>query len=124
MLTAIEPIQRRKLSDEVFDRLKQMITSGSVQPGDLMPSERQLMGRFGVGRPAIREAMQALNNLGLLTISHGERARVTALTARAVTQQVDVAAQIMLATSPDSLGHLKDARLFFERGMGWCGMPP
>ena len=117
MLTAIEPIQRRKLSDEVFDRLKGMITSGSVQPGDLMPSERQLMERFGVGRPAIREAMQALSNLGLLTISHGERARVTALTARAVTQQVDVAAQIMLATSPDSLGHLKDARLFFERGM-------
>ena len=117
MLPAIEPITRRKLSDEVFDRLKHMITSGDVRPGDLMPSERQLMERFGVGRPAIREAMQALSNLGLLTISHGERARVTTLTARAVTQQVDMAAQIMLATSPDSLGHLKEARLFFERGM-------
>lgn len=116
-LPATEPIQRRKLSDEVFDRLKQMITSGDVRPGDLMPSERQLMERFGVGRPAIREAMQALSNLGLLTISHGERARVLALTARAVTQQVDVAAQIMLATSPDSLDHLKGARAFFERGM-------
>lgn len=117
MLPATEPIPRRKLSDAVFDRLKRMITGGDVRPGDLMPSERQLMERFGVGRPAIREAMQALSGLGLLTISHGERARVTALTARAVTQQVDTAAQIMLATSPDSLGHLKEARLFFERGM-------
>ena len=117
MRPATEPIQRRKLSDEVFDRLKRMITSGDVGPRDLMPSERQLMERFGVGRPAIREAMQALSNLGLLTISHGERARVVALTARAVTQQVDTAAQIMLATSPGSLDHLKNARIFFERGM-------
>lgn len=117
VLPATEPIARRKLSDEVFDRLKVMITSGEVRSGDAMPSERELMERFGVGRPAIREAMQALSNFGLLTISHGERARVVTLTARAVTQQVDMAAQVMLATSPGSLDHLKDARLFFERGM-------
>ncbi len=117
VLPATEPIARRKLSAEVFDRLKRMITSGEVKPGDAMPSERELMERFGVGRPAIREAMQALSGLGLLTISHGERARVCALTARAVTQQVDMAAQIMLATSPRSLDHLKEARIFFERGM-------
>ncbi len=117
VLAATEPIARRKLSDEVFDRLRRMITSGEVRPGDAMPSERDLMERFGVGRPAIREAMQALSSLGLLAISHGERARVCALTARSVTQQVDMAAQIMLATSPGSLDHLKDARLFFERGM-------
>jgi DNA-binding FadR family transcriptional regulator len=117
VLPATEPITRRKLSDEVFARLKRMITSGEVRPGDAMPSERELMERFGVGRPAIREAMQALAGLGLLTINHGERARVCALTARAVTQQVDAAAQIMLATSPRSLDQLKEARAFFERGM-------
>ncbi|HEX4766521.1 MAG TPA: transcriptional regulator NanR [Lichenihabitans sp.] len=120
-MVATEPISRRKLSDEVFDRLRRMIITGEVRPGDAMPSERDLMERFGVGRPAIREAMQALSSLGLLTISHGERARVCALTARSVTQQVDVAAQIMLATSPASLEHLKDARLFFERGMVRAG---
>ena len=117
VLPATEPIARRKLSDEVFDRLTRMITAGEVKPGDAMPSERELMERFGVGRPAIREAMQALAGLGLLTISHGERARVCALTARSVTQQIDMAAQIMLATSPRSLEQLKEARLFFERGM-------
>ena len=99
MLPASEPIPRRKLSDEVFDRLKRMIMSGEARPGQTLPSERELMDRFGVGRPAIREAMQALANMGLISISHGERARVCHLTARSITQQVDLTAQIMLATS-------------------------
>jgi DNA-binding FadR family transcriptional regulator len=110
-------IVRRKLSDEVFDRLKSLITTGELHPGDAMPSERDLMERFGVGRPAIREAMQQLSNMGLLTISHGERARVRRPTAKSIILQVDAAAQIMLANSPDSLEHLKGARRFFELGM-------
>jgi GntR family transcriptional regulator, sialic acid-inducible nan operon repressor len=112
-----DPIVRRKLSDEVFDRLKSLITSGELQPGDAMPSERDLMERLGVGRPAIREAMQQLSNMGLLTISHGERAKVRQPTAKSIFQQVDAAAHVMLASSPKSLEHLKQARRFFERGM-------
>src|SRR6476620_7863326 len=112
-----EPIVRRKLSDEVFLRLKRLITSGELQPGDDMPSERELMERFEVGRPAIREAMQALSNMGLVAISHGERAKVLKLTAKSIFKQVDVAAKIMLSSSEDSLENLKSARIFFERGM-------
>ncbi|MDR6431912.1 transcriptional regulator NanR [Brucella pseudogrignonensis] len=112
-----EPIIRRKLSDEVFDRLENMITSGELTPGDEMPSERVLMERFGVGRPAIREAMQSLAKMGLVSISHGERAKVLKLTARSIFQQVDPTAKIMLAQSIDSLEHLKNARIFFERGI-------
>lgn len=117
MVTQSEPIVRRKLSDEVFARLRRSIESGELQPGDEMPSERTLMERFQVGRPAIREAMQALANMGLVEISHGERAKVLKLTARSLIRQVDVAAKIMLAGSSDSLEHLKSARIFFERGM-------
>ena len=112
-----EPIVRRKLSDEVFVRLKRLITGGELKPGDEMPSERELMERFGVGRPAIREAMQALANMGLVAISHGERAKVLQLTAQSILRQVDGAAKIMLSSSKDSLEHLKSARIFFERGM-------
>lgn len=114
---AQEPIVRRKLSDEVFDRLKAMIVSGEVAPDAALPSERDLMLRFGVGRPAIREAMQALANLGLVTINHGERARVRRLTAGSAMRQLDPIAQLLLSVSPELLEHLKDARLFFERGM-------
>ena len=112
-----EQIVRRKLSDQVFVRLKRLITSGDLKPDDEMPSERELMERFGVGRPAIREAMQALASMGLVAISHGERARVLQLTAQSILRQVDGAAKIMLSSSRDSLEHLKSARIFFERGM-------
>lgn len=112
-----EQIVRRKLSDEVFARLKAMITSGELQTGDEMPSERELMERFGVGRPAIREAMQALAGMGLVVISHGERAKVLELTAQSIFRQMDMTAKIMLAKSSDTLEHLKSARIFFERGM-------
>lgn len=117
MTQPIEQIVRRKLSDEVFDRLERMITSGDLKPDDEMPSERVLMERFGVGRPAIREAMQALAAKGLVNISHGERAKVLRLTAQSIFQQVDLTAKIMLSQSHDTLEHLKSARIFFERGM-------
>jgi len=117
MSAPTNPIIRRKLSTEVFARLKTMITTGELKPGDAMPSERDLMEMFGVGRPAIREAMQSLAQVGLLAISHGERARVLAMTPRSLFGQVDAAAEIMLQTSPAALGHLKEARIFFERGI-------
>ncbi len=112
-----ERISKRKLSDEVFERLKQLIVSGEKTPGSLMPSERELMVRFEVGRPAIREAMQQLASMRLVEINHGERARVLELTPQSLMQQVDQSAQIILSLSADSLEHLKSARIFFERGM-------
>jgi len=112
-----ERIERRKLSDAVFDRLKASILSGELPVGAPLPSERVLMERLGVGRPAVREAMQALAGLGLISISHGERARVRQLTPDSLFRQIDLPAQLMLQASSRSLRHLLDARSFFERGM-------
>jgi DNA-binding FadR family transcriptional regulator len=117
MNVASEPIVRKKLSDEVFARLKHMIETGELKAGDDMPSERELMERYGVGRPAIREAMQALAGKGLVEISQGERAKVLRITAETIIRQVDLPAKLMLSGSSDTLEHLKSARIFFERGM-------
>lgn len=111
------PIVRRKLSDEVTDRLKAMIADGQLQPGESLPSERELMERYQVGRPAVREALQTLNNLGLIVTTQGERSRVCQVTAKSIIDQMDNAVHLLFATSPASLDHLKEARLFFERGM-------
>ena len=55
--------------------------------------------------------------MGLITVSHGERARVTEPDAGAVIEQIAATARHMLLTSPQTLDHLKEARLFFEVGM-------
>jgi DNA-binding FadR family transcriptional regulator len=112
-----QKIIRRKLSDEVFDRLLQSIEEGGLPPGSQLPSERELMAQYGVGRPAVREAMQALEKMGLISISHGERARVVQPTASGIIAQIDLAARHLLTTSPQSLESLKEAREFFEVGM-------
>jgi DNA-binding FadR family transcriptional regulator len=116
-MTITDPIPRRKLSQEVLDRLLSRITSGEYAAGDQLPSERQLMEMFQVGRPAIREAMQTLSHMGLVSITHGERARVTPVTAAKLIGQVGESAKHFLATAPENLEHLKEARVFFEVGM-------
>ncbi len=112
-----DKITRRKLSDQVLDRLKQMIATGELGAGDALPSERSLMDRFGVGRPAVREALQALHTNGLITISHGERSRVNVMDVSTVLSQGDAIARMILSSAPDNLDHLKSARRMFELGM-------
>ncbi|KFB09318.1 transcriptional regulator NanR [Nitratireductor basaltis] len=115
--TNSDRIVRRKLSDEVFDRLRAMILTGELRPGDTVPSERDLMARFGVGRPAVREALQTMHIMGLITVSHGERSRVNELTPTMAFQQVDAVAQLLLTAEPENLEHLKEARKLFEVGI-------
>ena len=64
--TTETPIARRKLSHEVLDRLLPRIRSGEFAVGSLLPSERELMVTLGVGRPAVREALQTLERMGLV----------------------------------------------------------
>jgi DNA-binding FadR family transcriptional regulator len=116
-MTESEPIRRRKLSHEVRDRLLARITRGEFAAGDHLPSERDLMGQYQVGRPAVREAMQALERMGFIAITHGERARIVAPTARTIIDQVAHSARHLLATSATTLEQLKEARLFFETGI-------
>ncbi len=111
------PIVRRKLSQDVFERLLDSINSGEFPRGELLPSERQLMDRFRVGRPAIREALQDLQRMGLVVITHGEGTRLVEPTAQSVLDQIAVTVHHVLASSEQNLSQLKEARTFFEVGM-------
>ena len=111
------PIQKRKLADDVRERLMEMIESGELRPGDVLPSEREMMEGLGVGRPAIREAMQALERAGLIRIRHGERARVAEPSIGRMVDQMTDSMKHLLVHSPASLDNLKDARLTFELEM-------
>ncbi len=116
-VTKSDPIPRRKLYQEVADRLRERIERGEFAPGQQLPSERELMALHGVGRPAVREAMLTLERMGMISITHGERARVRKPTAQTVIDQIAETARHMLLTSPDALHHLKEARLSFEVGI-------
>jgi GntR family transcriptional regulator, sialic acid-inducible nan operon repressor len=115
--TDVLPIRRRKLGQEVLDRLLSKIQSGNFQPGAHLPSERELMKLYSVGRPAVREALQGLERMGLVSIVHGERARVLPLSAESVVTQMSDIAIHLLSSSRGLLEHLKEARLLFETGM-------
>lgn len=109
-----EIIQRRKLYEDVLDRLMARIRAGEMPPGSHLPSERELMEMYGVGRPAVREALQALERSGIVEIIHGERARVVLPTADRLIAQVAGGATHLLRSQPDMLRHLKEARVFLE----------
>jgi GntR family transcriptional repressor for pyruvate dehydrogenase complex len=109
-------VRRRKLYEEVAARIEAMIHEGQFLPGDQLPSERELMKQFGVGRPAVREALFALQKMGLVAVNSGERARVTQPTPKVVFESLAGAARHLLA-APDGVRHFQQARDFFETGL-------
>lgn len=112
-----EPIARRKLSHEIEERLLAQVQSGEMLPGDPFPSERELMARYQVGRPAIREAMQNLQRMGLIEIRHGERPRVAKPNLEQAISHLGETMRHVLVHSEQSLEHLKQARVVFEMEM-------
>lgn len=69
-------IQRKRLSDQVIEYLISLIAGGQLNPGDKLPPEPQLMEQLGVGRSSIREAIGALELIGLLVVRPGDGTHV------------------------------------------------
>lgn len=106
-------IQRPRVHTEVLACLLEDIQSGMFQIGQKLPSERELMEEFGVGRPAVREALSALARMGLIEISPGMRAKVCKLTLKPLLGEMRATLQIY-SSSADGWRQLHDLRLFFE----------
>jgi GntR family transcriptional repressor for pyruvate dehydrogenase complex len=74
--TANQPLRLyQKIAKIVIDELR----SGQYAVGDRMPAERDLAKKFGVSRPVVREAMLALEVLGLIEVRIGSGAYVMRL---------------------------------------------
>jgi len=56
----------------ILDEITRLITEGILKPGDRLPSESELAERFGVGRSSLREAMRALQLLGIIEVIQGK----------------------------------------------------
>src|SRR5689334_11865766 len=112
------PLTRPKLSELVQDRLLATIHAQKLRPGDELPSERELMETYDVGRPSVREAMQSLRMMGLIEINHGERPRVAAPSFdKMVASLSETMRHVLINSSPATLDHLKEARATFEMNM-------
>jgi DNA-binding FadR family transcriptional regulator len=112
----VRPVRRRKLYEEIVEHLEQMMFKGELVPGDLLPSERELMEMFGVGRPSVREALFALQRMGLVTIRNGERAHVTRPSAERLVNELSGAARHFLA-HPEGVLEFQQARRMLECGL-------
>jgi DNA-binding FadR family transcriptional regulator len=108
-----QPIRRRKLYEEVVERIEAGILNGRYGPGDQLPSERILMETYRVGRTSIREALFALQRMGLVSIVSGERARVTQPTPASLVTDLSGVARHLLASN-EGVRHFQQARMLFE----------
>src|SRR3981081_2951157 len=62
----ISPVRRMRVPEEIVDQIRGLIGSGDLRPGDQLPSERELAEQFQVSRASIREALTAMQVMGLL----------------------------------------------------------
>lgn len=65
------PVQRQSLSDELAQRVRQLIRQGGYAPGDRLPSIVRMARGFGVAPPTLREGLRKLEMLGVVEIRHG-----------------------------------------------------
>lgn len=67
------------LTDTAIVKLKQMIVSGELSPGERLPREADLAGRLGLSRNSLREAVKGLSLVGVLDVRQGDGTYVASL---------------------------------------------
>src|SRR5215475_13088406 len=112
------PLGRRKRADEIAEHIERAISTGEFKEGTAMPSEKELAERFGVGRPSVRQALFTLQQQGLVEITSGTRARVTAPSGKFLTGQLASLIRRMTSTGQGH-EHMEQTRLLFEAGVAW-----
>lgn len=83
-------VRQAPLSDQVAERIQDQIFLQNLQPGDKLPTERELGENFGVSRTVVREAIRILNARGLVASKDGSGIVVTAVGASNVASVIQL----------------------------------
>ncbi|HEX9779266.1 MAG TPA: FadR/GntR family transcriptional regulator [Geopsychrobacteraceae bacterium] len=111
MSVVFKPIRPKKLSEEIIDQIKELIARGELQPGQKIPSERELATFLGVSRPSVREAIMVLEAMGFLDSRQGGGTYVRSLAERIMS---DPLASMVERKDPRMLHALTEVRMGLE----------
>ena len=105
-----------RVFETVVEDLAAAIRCGELIEGGRLPSERDLVTRFGVSRMSIREALLSLEAMGLIDIRARSRATVRPMRSETFLNPLAAAAKSVLAT-PEGVADFQNARTMFEGGL-------
>ncbi|HZG73095.1 MAG TPA: FadR/GntR family transcriptional regulator, partial [Chondromyces sp.] len=106
----VKSVHRNTLSKQVVEQIVQLLIDGQMKPGDKLPPEMELMEALEVSRPVLREALSALETLGVINRKTREG---TFFSNKIGTHPFSV----MLALSADNLPAIIEARMALELGL-------
>jgi len=104
-------IKTSRLYEQIVQQVEESILKGQLKPGDQLPAERDLAQRFGVSRTAVREAVKALREKGLVEAYSGRGTFVTNGTSHAIRQSLDLMIRI---NQQEGWTHLAELRYILE----------
>ncbi len=103
-------------SHKIVEALADDVRQGALAPGEMLPSERDLCERFGVGRNVARGAINTLQAMGLVDQEPGHRPRVAVPTLSRVMDSVSELASTFFSGT-EGRAHLEQARQFLETSL-------
>lgn len=101
---------------EIASMLAEEVHGGTLGVGAMLPSERELCDRFGVGRTTIREAIKRLEAMQLVELRKGFRPRVAYPTLTQLLASISAASRLFFRGTEGG-AHMEQARLFLETSM-------
>ncbi|BBB89918.1 MAG TPA: FadR/GntR family transcriptional regulator [Methylomusa anaerophila] len=104
------PVKTKKVYEEIVEQIKTLISEGKLQPGDKLPSERELSERFNVSRASVREAFSALEIIGVITIHPGEGSFVRQVSVEGMLESLNFFLQVEF----DDIMQLLEVRKILE----------
>jgi GntR family transcriptional repressor for pyruvate dehydrogenase complex len=101
-------IQVERLYEKIVEQIEASILRGDLHPGDKLPPERELSRQFGVSRTAVREAMKALTQKGLVEVQLGKGTFVTNGTSQAMRNSLGLVLKMGLEEGYTSLVEVRE----------------